>query len=95
LALIYIEKLKVMNYEIISEQLVKKGFLKNSYGSPKKTIKNFNIAFVEHPFYHIIMYSLQNEDSRTLLVPSKIKLPKTCDIDDVLFAIDNLIQGVS
>ena len=84
-----------MEYDIIVEELVKQGFLKNGYGSPQKTIGNYNITFVDNPFYHVIMYSRKSENARTLYTPSEIKLPKICNIDDVLFVIDRLVKGAS
>ena len=84
-----------MKYSVIAEELMKYGFSKNNYGSPEATIENYNIAFVEHPFYHVIVYSRKNDSNRTLYVPGDIKLPKACDINDVLFVIESLVKGES
>lgn len=70
-----------MDYDVIADELVKKGFIRNSYGSPEKTIGSMNVAFVEHPFYHVIMYSKISTDNRTVYTPGEIKLPKKCDLE--------------
>ncbi len=83
-----------MDYSIIANYLIEtRGFVENSFGSVEKTIKNFHFTFVEHPFYHVIMYS-QSRENNTIFVPSDIKLPTNCDIDDVLSVIDKLLEGI-
>jgi hypothetical protein len=81
-----------MEYEVICKHLLNKGFVKNSLGSVIKAINGYKIAFVEHPFYHVIIYSYA--DKNKLIEPGDIKLPKKCDINDVEYVIDKLVQGV-
>lgn len=80
----------IMEYKTIAEELKKNGFVENKYGSPEKTIGQMKVAFVDHPFYHVILYSRKSEDGRTIYTPGEIKLPKKCDINDVKYVIDSL-----
>lgn len=83
-----------MEYKIIAEELVKNGFTIDSFGCPEKTIGNIHIIFSEHPIYHVVMFSRESENGRTLHIPADIKLPKKCDTDDVIYVIDSLVQGM-